>query len=124
LDLPDVTSTFESHADIVRAIAPLLDRVVWLWDPILAGDRLYAERIGPVVKDHANLWFALNKVDLLARDEAKPGAAPEALWAGWLDWFGSMARTATDEAGLDADASGRRLFMVAAAFPTADEFVR
>lgn len=125
LDLPDVTSTFESHAAIVRAMAPLLDRVVWLWDPVLAGDRLYAERVGPVVKDLANVWLALNKVDLLARDEARPGVDPGDLWAQWRDWFASMARTASDEAGFQPEATdASRLFMVAAAFPTPDAFAR
>ncbi len=115
VDLPDMSSTFEAHASVVRSVAPVLDRIVWVWDPVLAGDRSYAERVGRVVKDPANLFFVLNKADLLLRDEQ--AGAPAARWDGWMSWFGSMVGE------IGAGAPSDRWFAVSAAYPDAPSFV-
>lgn len=127
LDLPDISSTFEDHARTVRAVVPILDRVVWLWDPMLAGDRSYLQRAGRVVMGARNVRYVLNKADLLLRDDAPPGTPPDELWRQWREWFRSAAAV-PDNVNGNGNGNGRAhrhddaWYMVAAAYPDPRSF--
>jgi hypothetical protein len=122
VDLPDFSSTFRSHLHVVREAVPRLDRVVWLWDPIVAGDRSYSERIGRVVKDARNVCLVLNKIDLMLRDEpeasevARPPRreAARRLWERWREWFERCTRGVVQEREEDRPRIDPRVFLVSA----------
>jgi hypothetical protein len=128
VDLPDFDSEFLDHLRIVRAVAPLLDRILWVLTPRKVGDRAWAALVDEVVKDGSNVRFVLNKVDELITDadalngEADPArdgaAAAQAFWRRHRRWFtDSTASTPPVSALQDC-------FLVAAAYPTTVQFTK
>jgi tRNA U34 5-carboxymethylaminomethyl modifying GTPase MnmE/TrmE len=147
VDLPDFDSEFLDHLHRVRAVAPLLDRVLWVVTPRKIGDRAWISLLREVVKDPTNVHCVLNKVDELLAD-AEPFAEP-ALAAVESPAGAQTDGTANDHGGTStatarADAFWRRQdewvsrvieragcpednehrFLVAAAFPEPEAFVR
>jgi hypothetical protein len=116
VDLPDFDSDLPRHLEIVRAMAPLLDRLIWVVTPRKIGDRAWVALYSKVVKDRQNVHCVLNKADELLGDESPAGLSPTFL-QDQLDW----ARQTLDQSGCPAE--GNRLFVVAAEAPTADHFV-
>ncbi|MCH8252064.1 MAG: hypothetical protein IID36_06395, partial [Planctomycetes bacterium] len=68
VDLPDFDSEFETHLDVVRAVAPRLDRVLWVLTPRKLGDRAWIQMLPRVIKDPENVHWVLNKIDELLAD--------------------------------------------------------
>lgn len=141
VDLPDFDSEFNDHLDIVRAVAPLLDRVLWVVTPRKIGDRAWVRMLHDVVKDPGNVHCVLNKVDeLLADDEpfdhsdpsrgpqpargpataqakCRPGTAAEQFWRAQQDWMCQVV----ESSGCPETEDHR--FLTAAAFPNTELFV-
>ena len=122
VDLPDFDSEFPDHLAIVRAIAPLLDRVVWVLTPRKIGDRAWVEMFQSVVKDTRNVRCVLNKIDELLTDgdalsesNGDPGRA-EAFWNRQKQWVTASLVTAgfgsSDDTG----------YLIASGFPTRGAF--
>jgi len=68
VDLPDFDSEFKDHLGIVRTVAPLLDRILWVVTPRKIGDRAWVRMLHDFVKDPGNVHCVLNKVDELLAD--------------------------------------------------------
>ncbi len=143
VDLPDFDSEFKDHLEIVRTIAPLLDRVLWVVTPRKIGDRVWVEMFHSVIKDPGNVHCVLNKVDELLGDAepfdatrdregaSKPrrereGASQppkgnaeraQTFWAEQVRWVGQSAVAA------GCPHSEEHQFLVGAAFDTPDRFV-
>lgn len=122
IDLPDFDSDFRDHHDIVRKIAPLLDRVLWVVTPRKVGDRAWIELFRQVIKDPANVHCVLNKIDELLTDaDAFPsldGDRAEGFMRAQREWvMGALKR-----AGLGGDVDDH--FLVAARFPTEETLLR
>lgn len=127
MDLPDFDSEFLDHLRIVQRVSPLLDRVVWVMTPRKIVDRAWVQMARQVVKDEANTYGVLNKLDeLLADDEpflhGNSGGTREspadAFWGNQFAWFRrhlSLAGFALDEA---------RCFQFAAAYAEVAAFDR
>ncbi|UCC31672.1 MAG: GTPase domain-containing protein [Phycisphaerales bacterium] len=131
VDLPDFDSEFMDHLDVVRAVAPLLDRVVWVVTPRKIGDRIWVEMLDSVIKDPSNVYCVLNKVDELLSDSDPfekttggrgdaPTTGAQSFWEGQYRWVTRSFDAASPLAGSQ---SGERRFLVAAAFPDPDRFV-
>lgn len=129
VDLPDFDSEFPDHLRIVRAVAPLLDRAIWVLTPRKIGDRAWVEMFRSVIKDARNVFCVLNKVDELLADGLPPtgkngsgNAAKdrlaEAFWQDQHEWVASSIETAGCAQSTD------RRFLVSAAFNEPDRFVR
>ncbi len=126
VDLPDFDSEFQEHHQVVRQVAPLLDRVLWVQTPRKIGDRALVEMFHDVVKDPANIHCVLNKVDELLADgdlDVQNGSQSpdtqdpaESFWQRQDAW---VAQVVT-EVGF-AQSPGHR-FLVAAAFTDPDAF--
>lgn len=120
VDLPDFDSEFDDHARIVRQIAPLLDRVLWVVTPRKAGDRAWVSLARRVLKDPGNVHCVLNKVDELLTDAdvfvEQDGDRVASFLEAQRRWF----LAATSRAGLGSE-EGRH-FLVAAEFPTEEGF--
>ncbi len=85
LDLPDMDGLVGRHAEVVEAVLPFLDIVIWMTSLTKYADRLFAdwmERHSSRL-DPANLLFVLNKVDEIA--EPDPVAAAASLEAAFRD---------------------------------------
>lgn len=127
VDLPDLSSTFADHVRVVRDALPRLDRVIWAWDPLLAGDRAYADRLGPVAKAPDNLYLVITKSDLLARDGPHNRETPNAAWERWRSALTLAVRRTlgswTNTPDPDRPAADR-LFLVCASPEAADELRR
>ncbi len=128
IDLPDFDSEFHEHLELVRHVAPRLDRILWVVTPRKLGDREWAAIMNDVVIDRANVSLVLNKVDeLLANADTLPdsadarmlpdGSVARGFWSGRHDW---VARVSA-EAGCATEEGAR--FLVAAAFATSERFV-
>ena len=128
LDLPDFDSEFQEHFTMVRRLAPLLDRVLWVQTPRKIGDRLWVEMFDYVIKDPENIYCVLNKFDELLADDRLNGSdgasshasheeAAAAFWKSQNDWVSSSV--ASSGCHLDRD----RLFLVSAAFSEQNRFV-
>ncbi len=138
VDLPDFDSEFLDHLHQVQSVAPLLDRVLWVVTPRKIGDRAWVSLLGDVVKDPSNVYCVLNKVDELLSD-AEPfsnGANDDAggsgsrsdgdasavkadlFWKRQDEWVGRVI----ERAGCPQTDTHR--FLVAAAFPEPEAFVR
>ncbi|MFQ5590756.1 MAG: hypothetical protein ACE5HE_06320 [Phycisphaerae bacterium] len=131
IDLPDFDSEFSDHHSIVRAVVPLLDRVLWVQTPRKIGDRAWVDMLPEVIKDARNVHSVLNKVDQLLADEAPgddrngPRAAAvrsavdraQRFWREQHEWA-ARSIEAAGYAGND-----ERLFLVAAAFPRQEQFI-
>ncbi len=128
VDLPDFDSGFTDHLAVVRRIAPLLDRVLWVLTPRKVDDRAWVEMFTDVIKDPCNVHCVLNKVDELLTDadpfEGSPAGEPntdgkraETFWHWQQEWV-----TESIEA-VGCSHSPDHRFLVAAAFPEQDTFV-
>ncbi len=72
VDLPDFDSTEDAHRHVVEEVLPLVDAVVWVFDPEkYADDIIHAEFLAPLVPYERQFVFVLNQTDRLG------GAAPE-----------------------------------------------
>lgn len=123
VDLPDFDSEFQEHRQVVRQVAPLLDRVLWVQTPRKIGDRALVAMFQDVVKDAENVHCVLNKVDELLAD-GELGAASDtsdpadAFWQQQDTW---VAQVVT-EVGFAQSPEHR--FLVAAAFTEPDAFTQ
>jgi hypothetical protein len=122
VDLPDFDSEFPDHLAIVRAIAPMLDRVAWVLTPRKIGDRAWVEMFHSVVKDTRNVRCVLNKIDELLTDgdalagsNGDPGRA-EAFWNRQKQWVAASLVTAGFDSSDDAG------YLIASGFPTRGAF--
>ena len=118
VDLPDFDSDLPRHRETVRAVAPLLDRLVWVMTPRKIADREWVRLFSTVVKDRNNVHCVLNKADELLGDDAYLAGLPRTFVEEQVEW----ARSALGQAGCTLERE--RLFIAAADAPTADEFVR
>ncbi|MDH3425361.1 MAG: 50S ribosome-binding GTPase [Acidimicrobiia bacterium] len=79
LDLPDQDSVERSHRLTVERILPLVDVVVWVFDPEKYADRsLHDEFLAPLASYRDQFLFVLNKLDRLGQ---QAGAVGDALMA-------------------------------------------
>lgn len=128
LDLPDFDSDFRQHETIARAVAPFLDRVIWVVTPRKIADRAWVAFARDVVKANTNVYFVLNKSDELLADEE--GWAAQSRSAAEVEqqaehfarrqcqWAGNVLR----QTGYEID--DERLFLIAAQYPQAAVFVQ
>ncbi len=122
LDLPDFDSEFPEHLAIVRAVAPLLDRVIWVLTPRKIGDRAWVEMFHSVVKDTRNVRCVLNKIDELLTDgDALPEkngdpSRAEAFWNRQKQWVAASLVTA---GFASSDDNG---YLIASGFTTRNAF--
>jgi len=128
VDLPDFDSEFSEHLQIVRSVAPLLDRVLWVQTPRKIGDRAWVAMCGEVIKDGGNVLVVLNKADELLADGAPwepsgdgrfadAAASAERFWHAQHEW---VARS-LEAAGYPQP--DQRRFLVSAAYPEPEAFV-
>jgi len=125
LDLPDFDSEFCEHLEIVRRVAPLLDRILWVQTPRKIGDRAWVEMFRRVIKDPGNVSCVLNKFDELLADGGLNGqgftrdddATAASFWQTQTDWV--TKSLASSECHFDAD----RMFLISAAFADRTRFV-
>ncbi len=128
IDLPDFDSEFENHVQTVRALAPLLDRVLWVLTPRKLGDRAWVEMLQRVIQDPHNVHCVLNKVDELLKDaDPLAGADEQAarrFWQQQRDWAASGITTAGwPDAQPGRSLDENQLFLLAAAFPEPAAFI-
>jgi len=127
VDLPDFDSEFLDHLHTVRAIAPRLDRVLWIQTPRKIGDRAWVELFHEVIKEANNVHCVLNKVDeLLSDGEAIESSAngrandsalrATSFWRAQQEWVARSLEAAGYSQPKD------RRFLIAAAFPEPDVF--
>jgi hypothetical protein len=126
VDLPDFDSEFQEHHEVVRRVAPLLDRVLWVQTPRKIGDRALVTMFRDVVKDADNVHCVLNKVDELLADgeldlpsDAQPGAKVDPAESFWQHQDAWVAQVVT-EVGFAQSPEHR--FLVSAAFADPDAF--
>jgi hypothetical protein len=66
VDLPDFDSTAQVHRHVVEAVLPLVDAVVWIFDPEkYADDIIHKEFLATLVAYERQFIFALNQTDRL-----------------------------------------------------------
>ena len=120
VDLPDFDSEFEPHLQTVQALAPLLERILWVLTPRKIGDRAWVEMFNRVIQDPQNVHCVLNKADELLK-EAVPFAGPpeQAARAFWQEQHAWMAQ-AIEAAGWPESEDHR--FLLAARFPMVEQF--
>jgi hypothetical protein len=131
VDLPDFDSEFTAHLGIVQAVAPVLDRILWVLTPRKIGDRVWVEVASEVAKDGRNVRCVLNKVDELLTDadalgepgrNGGAGTSPyrraEQFWSRQQEWM----RESLEAAGCSHLVDGG--FMICAAAPDAAGFER
>lgn len=123
VDLPDFDSDFHEHEAIARAVAPFLDRVVWVVTPRKIADRAWVTFARDVIKASTNIYFVLNKSDELMADEdgwttENSAAEAERFIHDQRQW----ACQALRQTGYDLE--DERLFLVAALYPQAVVFVQ
>jgi hypothetical protein len=128
VDLPDFDSEFQAHHEVVRRVAPLLDRVLWVQTPRKIGDRALVTMFRDVVKDADNVHCVLNKVDELLADgeldvpsAAQAGAKVDPAESFWQHQDAWVAQVVT-EVGFAQSPEHR--FLVSAAFADPDAFTR
>jgi hypothetical protein len=135
VDLPDFDSEFTEHVAIVRRIAPLMDRVIWVATPRKLGDRAWVEMLNDVIKDARNVHGVLNKMDELLADgdpfedrarrddntkkriELGDAERADHFRRRYDEWLADISR----QAGSAYEENHR--FLVAAAFTEEDRFV-
>jgi hypothetical protein len=72
VDLPDLDSVKRSHRSLVEAILPLVDAVIWMFDPVKYHDpSIHGEFLAEMTEYEPVFVFALNKVDRLDEAEAE-----------------------------------------------------
>ena len=73
VDLPDLDSVDHQHRTLVEAILPVVDAVVWMFDPIKYHDpSIHGDFLADLIEYEPVFTFVLNKVDRL--DEAETEA--------------------------------------------------
>ena len=73
VDLPDLDSVDDRHRTIVESVLPVVDAVVWMFDPIKYHDpSIHDDFLAGVIDYEPVLTFVLNKIDRL--DEAETEA--------------------------------------------------
>lgn len=127
VDLPDFDSDFRQHEAIARAVAPFLDRVVWVVTPRKIADRVWVTFARDVIKASTNIYFVLNKSDELMADEdgwttedssGQADRQAERFIHDQRQW----ACQALRQTGYELE--DERLFLVAALYPQAAVFVQ
>ena len=125
VDLPDFDSEFIEHLDVVRRVAPWLDRVLWVLTPRKIGDRAWVEMFRDVIKDIRNVQCVLNKVDELLADADPFSPLPDdredrgdRFWRMQHEWVAGMI----ESTGCPHTPDHR--FLVAAAFPDPESLLR
>ncbi len=69
IDLPDLDSVEHDHRSLVEVTLPLVDAVIWMFDPVKYHDPSIHDEFLAVVTEYEPVFiFVLNKIDLL--DEA------------------------------------------------------
>jgi GTP-binding protein EngB required for normal cell division len=72
VDLPDLDSVDRDHRSLVEATLPLVDAVIWVFDPVKYHDpSIHDEFLSEAVEYESVFIFALNKVDRLDEAEAE-----------------------------------------------------
>ena len=72
IDLPDLDSVDANHRSLVEATLPLVDAVIWVFDPVKYHDpSIHDEFLATVTEYEPVFIFALNKVDRLDEAEAE-----------------------------------------------------
>lgn len=128
VDLPDFDSDFRQHEAIARAVAPYLDRVIWVVTPRKIADRAWVAFARDVVKASTNIYFVLNKSDELMADEEGwvSQAASTVRVEQQADQFARQQRrwacSVLQQTGYEVD--DERLFLIAAQYPQAAVFVQ
>ena len=70
VDLPDLDSVSHDHRSFVESILPLVDAVIWVFDPVKYHDpSIHREFLSEMTEYEPVFIFALNKIDCL--DEAE-----------------------------------------------------
>ncbi len=73
IDLPDLDSVDDDHRTLVEAVLPLVDAVIWVFDPVKYHDpSIHADFLTHLVTYEPVFTFVLNKIDRL--DEAETEA--------------------------------------------------
>jgi GTP-binding protein EngB required for normal cell division len=73
VDLPDLDSVDDRHRTLVELVLPVVDAVVWMFDPIKYHDpSIHDDFLADVIDYEAVFTFVLNKIDRL--DEAETEA--------------------------------------------------
>ncbi len=120
IDLPDFDSEFADHHKQVKAIAPLLDRVLWVMTPRKVGDRVWAGMFRKVIKDPDNVHCVLNKLDELLTDDdpfqGGNGHPAEAFWQSQHRWLADSLTSAGCAQG------DEHRFVIAAKYVPEDAF--
>lgn len=128
LDLPDFDSDFRQHELIARAVAPHLDRVIWVVTPRKIADRAWVAFARDVVKANTNIYFVLNKSDELLADEegwstqARSPVQIEHQAEDFVRQQRDWATHALRQTGYEVDAD--RMFLLAAQYPQAAVLVQ
>ena len=72
VDLPDFDSTETAHRHIAESVLPVVDAVIWVFDPEKYSDVVaHKDFLAKLVPYEAQFVFALNKADLLGVDTQK-----------------------------------------------------
>jgi 50S ribosomal subunit-associated GTPase HflX len=72
VDLPDFDSTETAHRHIAESVLPVVDAVIWVFDPEKYSDVVaHKDFLAKLVPYEAQFVFALNKADLLGPDTQK-----------------------------------------------------
>ena len=72
VDLPDLDSVEHNHRSLVETILPLMDAVIWMFDPVKYHDpSIHGEFLAKMTEYEPVFVFALNKVDRLDEAEAE-----------------------------------------------------
>lgn len=67
IDLPDFDSTTQAHRHIVESVLPVVDAVVWVFDPEKYSDRVvHSEFLSELTAYGSQFVFVLNQADRLA----------------------------------------------------------
>ncbi len=105
IDLPDFDSLFANHAEQVRAVAGVLDGIIWLTTPKKMSDLRGICEIRRVLKDRANFIYVVNKMDWLLAQSAAPSE----------DELNRVAAALNNQIALSgADANDARCFLISA----------
>ncbi|MGB5187564.1 MAG: GTPase [Acidimicrobiia bacterium] len=73
VDLPDLDSVDDRHRTLVESVLPVVDAVVWMFDPIKYHDpSIHDDFLADVIEYEPVFTFVLNKIDRL--DEAETEA--------------------------------------------------
>ncbi|HVP12569.1 MAG TPA: hypothetical protein VMV94_15445 [Phycisphaerae bacterium] len=116
VDLPDFDSDLPRHVETVKALLPLLDRIIWVVTPRKIADREWVRLLRDTVKARDNVHCVLNKADeLLGDDDYARGLPPT-----WLQEQLGWACGILEQSQCPYD--GDHLFVLAARAPSVEAF--